>query len=74
MQRFAKFRIQYFDTLIAAEKKKTSIPREDREIQRRPGNPMVRGHGTRAPLLQNNVPTQLWLVTTPSETGDQICP
>lgn len=74
MQRFAKFRIQYFDTLIAAEKKKTSIPREDREIQRRPGNPMVRGHGMRAPLVQNNVPTQLRLVPSPSATGDQICP
>jgi hypothetical protein len=74
MQRFAKFRIQYFDTLIAAEKKKTRSPREDREIQRRPGNPMVRGHGMRAPLVQNNVPTQLRLVPSPSATGDQICP
>jgi hypothetical protein len=40
-------RVQYFEELIAAEKKKTAVCRDDREIKRQPGNPMVRGHGTR---------------------------
>lgn len=50
MRRFGRVRVQLFDQLIAAEKKKTSaVCREDREIRREPGNPMVRGHGTREP-------------------------
>lgn len=50
MRRFARVRVQLFEQLIAAERKKTStVCREDREISRQPGNPMVRGHGTRAP-------------------------
>lgn len=62
MQRFGRVRVQYFEELLSAEKKKSSILREDREIARLPGNPMVRGHGTRKPDGQTHVPVQLSLV------------
>lgn len=62
MRRFGRVRVQLFDQLIAAERKKSAVFREDREIKRQPGNPMVRGHGTRKPEGQQNVPTQLSLV------------
>lgn len=41
MKRFDRVRVQYFKTLIGDFKKKT-IPLVDREITRRPGNPMIR--------------------------------
>jgi len=56
MRRFGRVRVQYFEQLLTAEKKKSTVSREDREIQRMPGNPMVRGHGTRAPQGQAQVP------------------
>jgi len=62
MRRFGRVRVQLFEQLIAAERKKTAVFREDREIKRQPGNPMVRGHGTRKPEGPINVPTQLNLV------------
>lgn len=63
MRRFGRVRVQLFEELIAAEKKKTAVYREDREIKRQPGNPMVRGHGTRKPEGETQiVPTQLSLV------------
>ena len=63
MRRFGRVRVQLFDELIAAEKKKTTVCQADREIRRQPGNPMVRGHGTRKPEGEtHNVPTQLSLV------------
>lgn len=63
MRRFGRIRVQLFEDLIAAEKKKTAVCRDDREIERRPGNPMVRGHGTRKPVGETQtVPTQLRLV------------
>jgi len=63
MRRFGRVRVQYFDELVAAEKKKSAVCRDDREISRQPGNPMVRGHGTRKPEGDvPNVPTQLRLV------------
>lgn len=63
MRRFGRVRVQHFEELIAAEKKKTIVCRADREIQRQPGNPMVRGHGTRKPEGDtSSVPTQLRLV------------
>jgi len=62
MRRFGRVRVQLFEELIAAEKKKTTVCQADREIKRQPGNPMVRGHGTRKPEGQSNVPTQLNLV------------
>lgn len=58
MQRFGRYRVRVFEDLIAAERKKTAISREDRAIVRKPGNPMVRGHGTRKPEENMNVPTQ----------------
>lgn len=62
MRRFGRVRVQYFEELLSTEKKKSAVLREDREIQRQPGNPMVRGHGTRAPQGQPQVPVQLSLV------------
>jgi hypothetical protein len=63
MRRFGRVRVQLFEELIAAEKKKTAVCRDDREIKRQPGNPMVRGHGTRKPEGDpSTVPTQLRLV------------
>jgi transposase len=57
MTRFGRVRVQLFEQLLAAEKKKSAVFREDREIQRQPGNPMVRGHGTRKPEGITHVPT-----------------
>jgi hypothetical protein len=57
LRRFGRVRVQKFEELIAAEKKKSTICPRDREITRQPGNPMVRGHGTRKPEETSNVPT-----------------
>ncbi len=54
--------MQRFEELIAAEKEKSAICPTDREITHQPGNPMVRGHGTRMPAETLNVQTQLSLV------------
>jgi transposase len=62
LRRFGRVRVQRFEELIAAEKKKSTLCPTDREIQRQPGNPMVRGHGTRKPEESSNVPIQLSLV------------
>jgi transposase len=63
MRRFGRVRVQRFEELIAAEKKKAAVCRDDREITRQPGNPMVRGHGTRKPEGETEkVPVQLRLV------------
>lgn len=63
MRRFGRVRVQAFEDMIKAEMKKTAVSREDREITRQPGNPMLRGHGTRGSSENNNtVPTQLSLV------------
>ena len=62
MRRFNRIRVKAFEEFLNAEMKKVSVARaEDRSIERRPGNPMVRGHGTPAPEAENNVP-QLRLV------------
>jgi hypothetical protein len=43
MIRFEKFRVAYFDeTLKKLKKQKTNLPKVDREIERLPGNPMLR--------------------------------
>ena len=50
---------------IKAEIKKAAVCRDaqDREIRRQPGNPMVRGHGTRKPGGKTqNVPEQMGLI------------
>ncbi len=63
MRRFGRVRVQLFEELLASEKKKTAVCQDDREIKRQPGNPMVRGHGTRKPEGETEtVPTQLRLV------------
>jgi hypothetical protein len=62
MRRFGKSRVKKFEEFLAAEMKKTTVSREDRTIVRRPGNPMVRGHGTRASEGNPTVPTQLRLI------------
>jgi transposase len=48
MKRFGRIRVKAFEEIIKSEMKK-STPQEDRTIIRIPGNPMVRGHGTRQP-------------------------
>jgi len=63
MRRFGRVRVQMFEDTVKAEMKKTTSVREDREIKRTPGNPMVRGHGTRAPEGETKtVPVQLRLI------------
>ena len=57
MRRYGRFRVQAFEEAIKAEMKKTPASREDRTIVRQPGNPMVRGHGTRKPEASETVPT-----------------
>ena len=42
MRRYNKFRVPYFQALLAQARKQTTIPASDREIVRRPGNPMLR--------------------------------
>jgi hypothetical protein len=42
MRRYNKFRVPYFQALLAQARKQTKIPDGDREIVRRPGNPMLR--------------------------------
>jgi hypothetical protein len=62
MKRFGRVRVQHFEELIKAEMKKTVVT-DDRNIVRQPGNPMVRGHGTRKPEGETQtVPSQLRLV------------
>ena len=42
MRRYNKFHVPYFQALLAQARKQTTIPASDREIVRRPGNPMLR--------------------------------
>ena len=65
MRRFGKIRVRAFEDFIKAESKKLAVFQADRTIVRQPGNPMVRGHGTRQPEEDNKtVPptTQLRLI------------
>jgi transposase len=67
MRRFNRIRVKAFEEFIKTEMKKVTIDRlEDRSIERRPGNPMVRGHGTPALAANDNVP-QLRLVPQEKE-------
>ena len=64
MRRFGRIRVKTFDEMIQAEFKKSIVCREDRTVVRQPGNPMVRGHGTRKaedpkPGEDPSVPVQL---------------
>ena len=42
MRRYNKFRVPYFQALLAQARKQARTPSGDREIVRRPGNPMLR--------------------------------
>jgi hypothetical protein len=42
MRRYNKFRVPYFQALLAQARKQTKTPDGNREIVRRPGNPMLR--------------------------------
>ena len=42
MRRYNKFRVPYFQTLLVQARKHTRKRDGDREIVRRPGNPMLR--------------------------------
>lgn len=63
MRRFNRIRVQAFEEAIKSEMKKSAVLREDRTIVRKPGNPMVRGHGTCKPEDDHKtVPQQLSFV------------
>ena len=67
MKRFGRIRVKTFEEMIQSEIKKSAISREDRTVVRQPGNPMVRGHGTRKAMAPDegkfeNGPVQLSLV------------
>ena len=62
MRRYGRIRVQVFEELIVIEKKKSAVLRENRDITRHPGNPMVRGHGTRNPEGSSTVPPPLHAV------------
>jgi transposase len=64
MRRFNRIKVQAFEEVVKAEMKKMTLaPGTDRTIVRKPGNPMVRGHGTRETSVNAvNVPPQLQLV------------
>ncbi len=62
MRRFNKIRVKSFEEFIKAEMNKvTTNQKEERSITRRPGNPMVRGHGAPLPTTNDTAP-QLRLV------------
>jgi hypothetical protein len=42
MRRYNRYRVPYFQDLLAQARKQTVSPESDREIVRRPGNPMLR--------------------------------
>ncbi|HWL74855.1 MAG TPA: hypothetical protein VNQ74_13380, partial [Burkholderiaceae bacterium] len=50
MRRFDKFRVPYFQALLAQARNQAAQPDPEREIVRQPGNPMLR-HPTRVDLL-----------------------
>lgn len=45
MRRYNKFRVPYFQALLAQARKQVRTPAGDRQIVRRPGNPMLRYGG-----------------------------
>ena len=62
MLRFNCVRVRVFEDQLKNEMKKSAVCSGERAIVRKPGNPHVRGHGTRAPGEIKTVPTQLSLV------------
>ena len=55
MRRYNKFRVPYFQSLLAQARKQTTTQDRDREIVRRPGNPMLRYVGGADPLADASV-------------------
>jgi hypothetical protein len=45
MRRYNRYRVPYFQDLLAQARKQTISPELDRDIVRRPGNPMLRYAG-----------------------------
>jgi hypothetical protein len=62
MNRFGRIRVQYFEELLKAEMKKVPVSQVDRTIVRKPGNPMVRGHGVPKPPANKTNAPQLTLI------------
>jgi transposase len=62
MNRFGRIRVQYFEELLKAEMKKVPVSQVDRTIVRKPGNPMVRGHGVPKPPANKTNTPQLTLI------------
>ena len=54
MRRYNRYRVPYFQTLLAQARKQTTIQDSDREIVRRPGNPMLRYVGSSDRLADPN--------------------
>jgi hypothetical protein len=60
MRRYNKYRLTYFKALLDQARKQALKPQAEREIVRRPGNPMLRyagaagaGHAVRVPSTPN---------------------
>jgi len=53
MRRYNRYRVPYFHDLLVQARKLPPCPEADRDIVRRPGNPMLRyvGGAVRAPML-----------------------
>jgi transposase len=62
MSRFGRIRVQYFEELLKAEMRKVTVSQVDRTIVRKPGNPMVRGHGVPKPKGDSTNAPQLTLI------------
>jgi hypothetical protein len=54
MRRYNKFRVPYFQALLAQARKQPQKPDRDRQIVRRPGNPMLRYAGTAEQAVADN--------------------
>lgn len=53
MRRYNKFRVPYFQALLAQARKQPRLQDDDRQIVRRPGNPMLRYVGGDQPIDQS---------------------
>lgn len=69
MRRFNRVRVKAFEEFIKTEMKKIDRGPEDRSIERKPGNPMVRGHGTPKPAQEQPVPQLRLVACDASEIG-----
>jgi hypothetical protein len=57
MRRYQRYRVPYFHDLLVQAGKRPLSPEADREIVRRPGNPMLRYAGGAAADVDAAVPT-----------------